>query len=137
MANVTPNQYPLHHSRVKVNYSTSGFQGPPHLSYDDGTQLLNFQGPQIRVKDTEIGQLVTVTIRHTIDTESVSYTLLLPAVTLQNSHVQSPIHTNAITTVHRQPLVPPATGQRETYQVEKLEGVARMVLFAANAPGGA
>jgi len=134
MANVTPNQYTLHNSRVKVNYSTSGIQGQPHFTYDDGTQVLNFQGPQIRVTNTEIGQLVSVTIRHTIDTESVSYTVLIPVVLLQNNQSQANIHTEGITTVHRTTLVQPSTGQRETYQVEKLEGVARVVMFAA---GGA
>src|SRR3981189_1630455 len=134
MANVTPNQYTLHNSRVKVNYSTSGIQGQPHLSYDDGIQVLNFQGPQIRVTDTEIGKLVSVTIRHTVDTESVSYSILIPVVILPNTQPPAPVHTDGITTVHRTPLVQPSTGQRETYQVEKLEGVAREVLFAA---GGA
>ena len=135
MANVTPNQFSLHNSRVKFTYSTSGLQGQPHLSYDDGHPVLNFQGPQIRVADTEIGKLVSVTIKHTVDVESVSYSILIPVVVLKNNQDQAKIHTEGIITVHKTPLVP-QTGQRETYQVEKLDGVASVVMFAAGAPSG-
>ena len=134
MANVTPNHYTLRNSRVQLNYSTNGFQGHPHFSYDDGQQVLNFQGPQIRVTNTEIGQLVSVTIKESVDSESVSYTVLFPVVALHNNQEQAKIQSEGITTLHRTALVQPPTGQRETYRVEKLEGLARVAMFAA---GGA
>ena len=135
MASVTPNQYTLHNSRVKIAYSTSGFQGQPQLSYNDGQQTLTFQGPQIRTVNTEIGSLVSVTTEIVVDRDSVSYTILIPVVALPDNHATAHVHTYAVITKHLTPLGPPQTGQRESYSVEKLEGVAKAVVFAAGTAG--
>src|SRR5262249_4278839 len=60
---VHPNLYQLQGKHLHVSYSTSGFDGRPHFTYQDAHQNLNFAGDDIRTVQTEIGTLVTVTIR--------------------------------------------------------------------------
>ena len=67
-----PNLYQLSGKHLNITYSTSGIDGKPHFSYQDLQQTLNFTGDQIRSVETEIGTLVTVTIRMTVDTGGTS-----------------------------------------------------------------
>src|SRR5262245_13548259 len=78
VASRQPNLYQLSGDGIEVTYSTSGFDGKPHLSYQDAMQSKQFAGDQIRTVKTEIGTLVTVTIFLTVDSGSTSFTLLLP-----------------------------------------------------------
>ncbi|MGH9405669.1 MAG: hypothetical protein ACRD3D_07540 [Terriglobia bacterium] len=127
MATIQPNEYLLRGLDVEVSYLTSGFQNQPSLTYNDGQQVLTFKGAEIRVLNTEIGQLVSVTIRLTVDTGSTSYSVLIPAINLANTQTPEKFYTVGIRTVHKTPLVLPATGPRETYHIDQLEGKARVV----------
>lgn len=125
----TPNLYTLQGGAVHVMYSTSGIDGKPHLSYQDAVHTLSFSGDQIRTLATEIGTLVTVTIRLTVDAGSTSFSVLIPTVNLGTSE-QVPIHTEGITTAHRFSLVPILNhGQTELYSLIALSGEARFVVF--------
>jgi hypothetical protein len=131
---VAPNLYDLSgrlpggHT-LHVTYSTRGFDGKPHLSYQDGTQGLSFSGDQIRVVEADIGMLVSVTIRMTVDTGSTSFSVLIPRVNLPAGPGQSaPIASDGITTVHRFSVLP-MHGQLDLYSVVKLSGTARFVVF--------
>ena len=88
-----------------------------------------FEGDQIRTVATEIGTLVTVTIRMTIDSGSTSFTLLVPTVHLSSSN-HATLHTEGITTIHRFSIVPAFNqGQTELYTVTPLTGTASFVVF--------
>jgi len=90
---------------------------------------LHFTGDQIRTTTTEIGTLVTVTIRLTVDAGSTSFTLLVPHVNLDQGR-HAPIVTEGITTLHRFSIFPPANhGQTELYTVIPLTGTAQAVVF--------
>src|SRR5579884_1438443 len=78
-----PNLYQVSGDGIHVTYSTSGFDGKPHFSYQDATRNESFTGDGIRTVQTEIGTLVTVTIRLTIDSGSTSFTLFVPNVNLR------------------------------------------------------
>ncbi len=127
MAGVTPNQYRLHNQSVKITYVTSGIQGKPHLHFDDGQQVQEFDGSEVRVTDTEIGSLVSVTIRITVDSGSTSYSVMIPIVNFGSTTDHEKFHTFGVRTVHKTSLVLPSTGQRETYHLDKLEGVAEAI----------
>jgi hypothetical protein len=136
MASIQPNHYNLSDRRLKISYSTSGIQGQPSLSYQDGHQTLNFHGDQVRTVDTEIGTLVSVTIHVTVDVGSTTFTVLIPSINLAKAGAQERFETAGIKTAHKTPLVQPPTGPRETYEVHQLKGTAQVVEFLAQSGGG-
>lgn len=124
-----PNLYQLHGAQHQITYSTSGFDGQPHFTYQDATQALHFTGNQIRTAATEIGTLVTVTIHLTVDVGSTTFTLLVPTVRLGQSQ-QVPIRTIGITTLHRTSIAPQLLhGQTEISTAISLSGTAEVVTF--------
>lgn len=131
----TPNLFRLHGNNLQVIYSTSGFDGKPHLQYHDAFQTLHFTGDQIRTLSTEIGTLVTVTIRMTVDTGSTAFTLLVPHVNLEDeSNMPVEITTYGITTIRRFSVVQEFNeGQLDSYSVTELRGTASRVVFATTA----
>ena len=127
-ANV-PNLYTLHGHHLHISYSTSGIDGKQHFQYQDALQTLNFSGDQVRSVSTEIGTLVSVNIRTTVDSGSTSFSLLVPVVNLGPSF-SIPIHTIGITTVHKFSIIPALNlGQRELSHATELNGTAQHVVF--------
>lgn len=127
---VAPNLYKLSGGHMHVTYSASDKAGQPHLSYEDGTRTLSFTGNQIRETKTEMGTLVSVTIRMTVDTGSTIFTLLVPTVNLASPSSPAQVKTYGITTVHRFSVVPAANrGQTELYTMTELSGTASLVVF--------
>lgn len=138
MAN-EPNFYQVHGhvhgGQLTVTYSTSGFDGKPHFTYQDAFLTLQFTGNEITRESTELGTLVSVFIVRTIDAGSTTFTLLVPRVNLDQGH-HAPIETEGITTVHRFSIFPQADhGQTDLYSVTRLTGTARLVEFFI-APAG-
>ncbi len=126
-----PTLYQLQNQKFKVTYSTTSFTGEALLDYQDRQrqQTLHFVGDQIRTTDTEIGKFVTVTISKTVDTGSVTFSLLLPAVNLGQSN-EAKIVTKGIITVNRFSTIPAFNqGQRQIYTVTPLFGTAQAVFF--------
>lgn len=124
-----PNFYQLQNQYIKVTYSTSSFSGKPLLEYKDKQKKLSFSGDEIKTTETEIGTLVTVTIHKTLDTGSITFSVLIPDVNLGNNK-EAKITTQGITTVKRFSTIPTLNqGQRQTYTVTPLFGTAQAVLF--------
>jgi hypothetical protein len=63
------NIYHLQGDDFDITYSTGGF-----LDYKDSKKSLHFDGDQVKVLDSDIGQQVHVTINHEVDTSN-SFTL--------------------------------------------------------------
>lgn len=125
-----PNLYQFQGKNVSITYSTTSFIGKPLLTYKDKQQTLNFTGnEQIRSVETEIGTLVSVTIRKTVDTGNTVFTLLLPRVNLGNSD-SATVETKGITTTNLFSVIPRFNqGQRQTYITIPLTGIAQSVAF--------
>jgi hypothetical protein len=124
-----PNLYQLQGAQHHITYSTTGFDGKPHFTYQDAAQALHFTGDQIRTAASEIGTLVSVTIHLTVDAGSTTFTLVVPAVRLGQSQ-QVAIQTLGITTLHRFSIVPQLLhGQTETSTAISLTGTAEVVAF--------
>src|SRR5690348_5588738 len=70
-----PNLFELSNHDIHVTYSTTSFSGQPQLNYHSSTGILNFQGQDIRVEQSELGSLVTVSIMKTVDTGYTSLTV--------------------------------------------------------------
>jgi hypothetical protein len=133
MPNVEPNQYSMQSHHLKITYTTDGFQGQPTLHYEDGKLTKDFKGSDIRVEQTEIGNLVTVTTFITVDTLSTTFSVLIPPVVLTGNSDREQFHTLGIQTQHKTALVLPANGARETYEVHTLKGVAALVIVPLGA----
>ena len=131
MANILPNRFLLQSSdgNTKVDYETTGFTGQPILSLTQGPgPIRHFAGSQIRVINTEIGTLVTVTTQITIDTGSTSFSVLIPTITLTSISDNKSFATEAIITSHSGPNSVPVTGVHETYQFIPMKGHADFVI---------
>jgi len=132
MANIRPNRYVLESSdgTTKVDYETTSFIGQPILNLTEGPggPIRHFAGSQIRTRNTEIGTLVTVTTRLTIDTGSTSFSVLIPAISLTAVSDNKTFATEAIITSHAGPDSVPSAGVLETYTFIPLRGEATFVL---------
>jgi hypothetical protein len=125
----TPNLYNLDGFGLHITYSTSSIDGKPIFQFHDSSQTLQFSGDQIRTLDSEIGTLVTVTIRLTPDFGSTSFTLLVPQVKLDQSN-ETRITTFGVTTLHRLSIAPQLDrGQTEHNTIAELAGTAASVAF--------
>jgi hypothetical protein len=127
---ITPNIYNLQSAQLSVKYSTGTLGSLKSFEYQDAFQTFIFKDNEIRSVSTEIGTLVTVTIRRTIDTGSTSFTLLVPTINLPELNKEVQITTQGITTIHRFSIIPRLNqGQTELYSVTQLTGVAEAVSF--------
>jgi hypothetical protein len=138
---IHPNLFQLsgrhHHAgnNLQVSYLTHSGpatpqfpQGPPHFTYQDESQSLSFVGPEVEVVNSELGDVVSVVIRRTIDSGSTTFSLLVPNVNIVAGQ-QAVIHTEGITAIHRLSLAPGLDqGQRDQYSVTPLEGTASDII---------
>jgi|GEM_PF-390448 len=128
-ATTSPNYYDVQSGNIHITYATTGIDGKPHLTYQNGKKILNFKGDQIRTVGIDIGTLVTVTTINSVDTGWTTFSLLVPTVNLDTS-LQAPITTQGITTATKFSVVPQFnTGQINNYQFKNLSGVAKLVYF--------
>jgi hypothetical protein len=125
--NQAPNQYQFSGKHLHISYSTSGFDGRPHFTYQDQQRTLGFSGDEIRTAESEIGTLVTVTIRLSIDAGGTSFSIILPRVDIPGEQSIS-VQTYGITTIHKFSPIP-MSGQRDFYTVTPLVGSASVVFF--------
>lgn len=131
MANIQPNRYSMQSSdgKTKVDYETSGLIGQPSLNLSQGPgPIRHFTGSQVRALNTEIGTLVSVTTHITVDTGSTSFSVLIPAISLNAISDHQKFTTDAIITNHTGPISVPSNGVREVYQFLALQGQANFVL---------
>lgn len=123
----SPNQYHLAGDGLTVSYFPEGFGpvgpgGPARLFYQDTV----FNGDQIRSVDAgDLGTIVSVTLKQTVDVGATTFSLVLPLVLLPDGlHSSAPIETDGITTFHRSFITGIGHAQRETYCVTPLRGTA-------------
>jgi len=140
MANLQPNRYVLQSQdgKTKVDYETSNLFGQQSLNLTQGAgPIRHFSGSQIRTRNTEIGNLVTVTTQMTVDTGSTSFSVLIPAISLSSITDRQSLSTDAIVTTHTGPISVPSSGAQEKYQFIALTGNADFVLSALEPVAGA
>lgn len=125
------NLFTLHNATLKISYSASSLDGKPQLSYTKGGTTLNFRGNQVRHKPTEIGTLISVTLKAIPDSRTVVFSLLLPLVNVPDDRPSIAVSIKAIETTNRTSIAGPklVKGQVQTYKVYSLKGTAQSVLF--------
>ncbi|HTO80191.1 MAG TPA: hypothetical protein VMJ31_10510 [Methylocystis sp.] len=121
-----PNFFQLQGDGVFVSYATTSITGTPQFAYQDANISKSFSGNAIRLAETEIGSLVSVTIALTVDQGSTDFTLFVPQISLRLFE-SVPITTIGVTTVHRFSIIGPPHGQNEFYHPVTLSGTAAFV----------
>ena len=126
---VTPNLYQISGSHIHVTYTTTSIDGKPTLSYQDAHQGKSFRGDEIRTVDCDLGTLVSVTLRMTVDAGSTSLSVFIPRMRI-NQGEHATVRTDCVTTVHRFSIAPQFLhGQLDTYATTSLHGTAQFVMF--------
>ena len=121
---VQANLYQLSGQDLHITYSPTGIDGKPHLTYQDATHTLTFAGDKIQSTQAGLGEIVSVTIRPTVDQGSTTFSLFVPRVNLLQGASTS-VQTDGITTIHRFSIVPAFNrGQLDVYTVTPLHGTA-------------
>jgi hypothetical protein len=126
---VTPDLFQLTGSHIHITYTTSSIDGTPTMTYQDPYQGMSFSDDEIRTVECDLGTLVSVTLRMTVDTGSTSLSVFIPRVRIEQGTITA-IHTECVTTVHRFSVIPSfQLGQLDTYSVVPLHGTAQYVVF--------
>ena len=122
-----PNMYHLHGHHLQITYSTTSLTGLPILTYQDAHQAKTFRGDEIRAVPCDLGTLVSVTVRMTIDTGSTSVSIFIPRMQIDQGTTAA-VHTFAVTTLHNLSIPPLRNrGQLDTYSITELHGTAQVV----------
>ncbi len=116
---------------VRVNFSRSSIAGRPQLSYQDTEVDVSFQGDELDIQNTPIGDFVTVTVRSIPDALDRRITLLVPTIRLAAGE-QEEFETVLLETTDRSAsFVPPPgpAGVLQTYRIHQLQATAQHVDF--------
>ena len=125
---IQPNLFELGGYNTQISYSTTSITGVPQLTYSNQAQTLSFSGSEIQTEQTQLGQIVTVSLSSNLaigNFESLS--LLIPTVSLPLDSKQGSIQTIAVFSL-REPLVK-QSGQSQTYMTLCLSGTAQQLDF--------
>jgi hypothetical protein len=115
---------------TQVTYSSTSITGQPLLNYRDEANNLSFMGDEIRIEETEIGQLITVTLESgAADAPPVTFTLVLPEVNVMPQSGGTQIQVPGILTTTRSLFGGPRLGAEKTYSILDLQGTAQFVVF--------
>jgi hypothetical protein len=125
---VEANMYELQNRTVSVSFSATSITGDPLLHYKDREREVNARGEEIRIVQTEIGSLVSITLEPDADAGSLIFSVLIPRVVISARGGEQPVVTQAIYTRSRLPPRLPASVQLQTYDVVKLKGSAAFVV---------
>src|SRR5689334_2960764 len=113
-----PNLFHLKASRRgrSIEYSTSSINGDPLLDITWDGETRSFRGDEIQVVQSPLGSLVTVLLSATPDLETVTLTLVIPAMNVDANG--EPLRTFAVRTTNRTSIGGPALvkGQIQTYK---------------------
>jgi hypothetical protein len=124
------NLFELGSYATQVTYSSTSITGQPLLNYRDDANNLSFMGDEIRIEETEIGQLITVTLESgAADAPPVTFTLILPEVNVMPQSGGTQIQVPGILTTTRSLFGGPRLGAEKTYSIIDLQGTAQFVVF--------
>ena len=115
-------EYQLTCEGVQVTYVTRDKDGKSHLTYKDAEYDRSFTGDEILVQHSQLGSLVTVTLRYFPDVGSDILALIVPDARVAELSV--PATALAIKCHHKMPMIPQLEAA-QSYQVMFLEGSVR------------
>jgi hypothetical protein len=93
--------YQLQGGGIHITYAATSKTGKPLFTYQDANGSKTFTDKEIDVVTTPIGKLVTVRHLIIVDSDSTTFSVLIPEVNLRGADKHADIHTDGITTIHR------------------------------------
>jgi hypothetical protein len=131
MHNVTrANLFELGGGSIHVTFSSTSVLGGPILSYRDPQRSLSFKGEDIAREETALGELITVTLEAIPDLRTVTFTLILPIVTVMSQSAGTHIQVPGVTTTDliTRTTTGPQLGPQKLYHVVNLQGTAQSIV---------
>lgn len=122
------NVFELFGEAIQVSYASPNVLGGPRLSYRDPQRSLTFQGADIRSLDTELGEVLTVTLEAIPDFRTITFSLLLPVVTVLFPSGSTYIRVPGVTATNPTTLAGPPPGPERLYAVAMLQGTAQYIV---------
>jgi len=126
------NTFELSGKSIHVSYASTSFAGVPTFSYRDDRLSRSFSGEEIRVADTELGQLITVTLEANPDLKVVTFTLALPIVTVPQIGAPISIKVPGVTVTNPTTIGGPkllGPGPQKLYSIVNMKGTAQFLVF--------
>jgi hypothetical protein len=124
----TANLFELSSRGIQVTYSTTSITGKPLFSYRDAFISKQFQGDEILLEESRIGQLVTVVLEQVPDLKTVTFTLILPTVKKLPSSTGTAVEVPGIMATAHTSIIGPGLGPSITYRQVMLSGTAQFVV---------
>jgi hypothetical protein len=112
-------EFQLSGEGVEITYLTNGQDGKPHFTYKDAEFDRSYIGDEIRIQQSDLGVLVTVTLRIVPDVGSDTVTLIVPRARV--AELAEPVETLAIK-CHNSMTMLPQLGAAQSYQAVCLKG---------------
>ena len=122
------NRFELSGDDIHITYMSSSIAGPPLFSYRDDSINRQFSGEEIRSIETDIGELLTVTLEQILDLRTVTCTLILPVVNVMPGSTGTHIQVPGIKTTTHTSIAGTVLGPQKTYSCVNLKGMAQVVI---------
>lgn len=125
---IAPNLFQLQNRRISVSFSATSITGQPLVDYKDRAHEVHAHGDEIRVEQTELGTLVTITLEPDADAGALLFTLVVPRAVLSAPRVEQALSTVGIFTRSRLSPRLNVSAQLQTYDVVQLSGNASFIV---------
>jgi hypothetical protein len=122
------NLFELSRGAIHVTYSSTNILGGPILSYRDHQVSRSFRGNEIHIQDSDVGQVITVTLETIPDLRTVTFSLILPIVTVMPQSAGVHIQVPGITSTAPTTIAGPPPGPQQLYSVVNLRGTAQFIV---------
>ena len=122
------NLFELSRGAIHVTYSTTNILGGPIFSYRDNQISRSFTGNEINIQDSNVGQVITVTLETIPDLRTVTFSLILPIVTVMPQSGGAHVLVPGITSTAPTTIAGPPPGPQRLYSVVNLKGTAQFIV---------
>ena len=137
-AHELPNQYEFAGRKASMTYIAPGLNREAMVTYRRGSrELRQFRGDEVRVAETEMGNLVTVTLWSVPDLKTITFSLLIPTVNLDGPDPRL-FETKSLVTIHHTTIAGSdlVQGQLQSYLTGNLLAQASHVEGPSNPGSG-
>jgi hypothetical protein len=124
-----PNVFELSYEDTRIVYAVDADTGSPRLDYSGPMGRHSFEGEEIRTERSARGDEVTVNFDGVSHLRTITLTIFVPDVELENSDEQS-FRTVGIHATRRRS-IRGAPGAKQTTEPLQLQGLAKLIEFRA------
>ncbi len=103
----------------------------PQLDYQGAEGQFTFRGGEVKQQHSNLGLLISVTLKTNKDSDGLDFALILPSVNLGDRQKQD-FETIAIATTRKQKIVANRTGTEFIYKILTLKGCAEKLSVVAS-----